>query len=241
MKRKITISLPIALVLIGFLAVTYRAPVVDAAINAIRQLKIDLADGDIPIAASSTELADGKILIGNSSGKAEAQSMSGDVGISNAGVAFIATSSVVNADVAGDAGIEFSKFETLSSTKFLVGNASGVATDVVMSGDATMDNAGAVTIGAGTVETAMLESGLQPSHVVKYAGFANWSGYGKTTYVPIVGALTTDVMQATPKTAQASEGLQSAYIYSNNTAVFNLYTGEINSKSWQYTVYRAAP
>ena len=87
----------------------------------------------------------------------------------------------------------------------------------------------------------MLESGLQPSHVVKYAGFANWSAAGATTYVVVSGALTTDVLTVTPKTATTNERLISAYVFGNNTAVFNLYTGEITSKSWQYTVHRAAP
>jgi hypothetical protein len=139
----------IGLTIVTALAVTYRAPVVNAAINAVKQLKVDLAAGNVPVVASSTD--------------------------------------------------------------------------------------------AGAVETAMLESGLQPSHVVKYAGFANWSGPGKTTYVPVVGILTTDVMVVTPKTAKDTELLVSSYVYSNNTAVFTLYTGEINSKSWQYTIYRAAP
>lgn len=138
-----------AFLLITALAVTYRAPVVDARINAVIRLIKDLANGNLPVVASST------------------------------------------------------------------------ATEAV--------------------ETAMLESGLQPSHVVKYAGFASWSGFGKTTYVPILGSLTTDVMLVTPKTAQIAERLVDAYIFSNNTAVFQLYTGEVNSKSWQYTIHRAAP
>lgn len=46
----------------------------------------------------------------------------------------------------------------LASTKFIVGNGSGVATPVNMSGDATLANTGAVTIAAGAVDEAMLTS-----------------------------------------------------------------------------------
>ena len=46
----------------------------------------------------------------------------------------------------------------LASTKFIVGNGSGVATPVNMSGDATLANTGAVTIAAGAVDEAKLTS-----------------------------------------------------------------------------------
>ena len=49
--------------------------------------------------------------------------------------------------------------EVLASAKIMVGNASGVMADVAMSGDATIDNAGALTIAALAVETGMLAGG----------------------------------------------------------------------------------
>ena len=68
----------------------------------------------------------------------------------------LAADAVVNASVATGAAITFAKLENLDSTKILVGNGSNVATEVSMSGDATISNAGVVTIGAGAVETGMI-------------------------------------------------------------------------------------
>ena len=46
----------------------------------------------------------------------------------------------------------------LADGKIIVGSSEGVATDVDMSGDATISNTGAVTIATGAVDTAMLTS-----------------------------------------------------------------------------------
>ena len=68
----------------------------------------------------------------------------------------LASNAVVNASIASNAAIAHSKLAALAATKVLVGNGSNVATEVALSGDVTMDNAGAVTIGTGVVEHAML-------------------------------------------------------------------------------------
>ena len=68
----------------------------------------------------------------------------------------LAANAVVNASIASNAAIAHSKLAALAATKVLVGNGSNVATEVALSGDVTMDNAGAVTIGTGVVEHAML-------------------------------------------------------------------------------------
>jgi hypothetical protein len=56
---------------------------------------------------------------------------------------------------------------TLSSGNIFVGNASNVATGVAMSGDATISNTGALTIGAGAVTGSKIAS-----HTVDYANIA---------------------------------------------------------------------
>ena len=68
----------------------------------------------------------------------------------NLAIGFIGTASFVNS-LAG-AGI--------TDGKFLVGNGSDEAAEVNMSGDATMDNAGAVTIAAAAVEHGMLNDNI---------------------------------------------------------------------------------
>lgn len=243
--KKFQIKIPaiVVILFIAVLAVTYRTPVVDAAINAIKQLKIDLSAGNVPIAASSTVLADGKVLIGNSSGVAAAQTVSGDVTVSNAGVAAIGTGVIVNADVSATAALAFSKFENLSSGRLLVGNGSNVPTETDITGDVTISNAGVTTIGAGAVDTAMLESGLQPSHVPKFVGELTWSGGGASVSTALVGALTTDIMVASISTVPSEAAyLVSADVFANNSTSFVLSAANTsNDAVISYAVYRAAP
>ena len=63
---------------------------------------------------------------------------------------------IVNADINSAAAIDFSKLAALTSTNLLVGNGSNVAVAVAMSSDATMDNAGAVTIADNAVSLAKM-------------------------------------------------------------------------------------
>ena len=97
-----------------------------------------------------------RILVGNGSNVATVVAVSGDIALTNAGVASISAGVVVDADINASAAIAFTKLATLASTKLLVGNGSGVATAVSLSGDVTMSNAGAVTIAADAVEQAMI-------------------------------------------------------------------------------------
>lgn len=91
-------------------------------------------------------LSSGNILVGNASNQAASVAMSGDVTISNAGVTAIQTGAIVNADINSAAGIAFSKLAALNSGQILVGNASNQAAAVALSGDATLSNAGVLTL-----------------------------------------------------------------------------------------------
>lgn len=79
------------------------------------------------------------------------------------------SNSIVNADVNSAAAIAFSKLAALTSAHILVGSAGNVATDVAMSGDISITNAG-VTAYAGTVPL-------------------NKGGTGQTTKAPAFDAL----------------------------------------------------
>lgn len=74
-----------------------------------------------------TTLADGKILLGNSSNQAAEVTPTGDVTITNAGVTAIAAGVIVNADVSGSAAIAHSKMAALTASRAMVTDASGVA------------------------------------------------------------------------------------------------------------------
>jgi len=58
---------------------------------------------------------------------------------------------VTNAKVASNAAIAFSKLAALTSGNILVGNGSNVPTSVALSGDATLSNAGVLSVNSGTV------------------------------------------------------------------------------------------
>ena len=110
------------------------------------------------VVAAEIALADGSVLIGNASGVAVANALSGDVTVSNAGVTAIGAGVVVNADVSGSAAIAFSKMEAVASARLLVGSAGNVPTAVDVTGDVTIGNTGVTAIGAGKVTEAMLKA-----------------------------------------------------------------------------------
>lgn len=81
----------------------------------------------------------------------------------------------------------------LASGHILVGSAAGVATDVAMSGDATMANTGAITIANGAVSKAKLASTLQPAGVIKFAALHQTTGGAAAEAITVTGALNTDL------------------------------------------------
>jgi hypothetical protein len=76
-----------------------------------------------------TTLADGRILVGNSSNAATEVTPSGDVTISNTGVTAIAAGVIVDADVNASAAITRSKTATGTAYRILANNSSGVMSE----------------------------------------------------------------------------------------------------------------
>ena len=70
----------------------------------------------------------------------------------------IASTSLTNTQIATAAAIAWSKMAALTSAQILVGNVSNVAVDVAVSGDVTMANTGAVTIGDNKILESMLKA-----------------------------------------------------------------------------------
>ena len=90
--------------------------------------------------------ADKTILLPNTSGTLITNSDSGTVTS-----AMIADATIVNGDISSSAAIAFSKLAALPSTQILVGNGSGVATAVAVTGDIAISNAGVVSITANSI------------------------------------------------------------------------------------------
>lgn len=129
---------------------------------------------------------------------------------------------------------------TLTNTHVFVGNASNVATDVAVSGDATMANTGALTIAAGAVTLAKLASGVAPSHIVKFAAQVTTTGGSATQTITVTGAAGTDLVFAQCKTQGATpRTILSAAATSNTVTI--IWSGDPSTDHVvYYQVLRAA-
>ncbi len=96
----------------------------------------------------------GRMIVGNASNVPTAVAISGDISMGNDGTAAIASGVIVNADVNASAAIAWSKMAALASAHILVGNGSGVATDVAVTGDISIDNTGLTAIASGVIVNA---------------------------------------------------------------------------------------
>lgn len=174
----------------------YNGSTVAWATPAVAPGAIALPEGNILVGDNTGDAAAvdastfGQILIGDGT-TLNSVAVSGAITIDNAGVTTLTP--IVNADVDAAAAIDFSKLAVLTSGNILVGSAGNVATSVAMSGDVTIDNTGATTIGAGAIDLAMLSSGITPSHVIKFAGQPTTVGGGAAEAITVTGALNTDL------------------------------------------------
>lgn len=115
-----------------------------------------------------------------------------------------ATASVPGALLAADFTTFAAKLTSaLTSAHLFVGNGSNVATDVAVSGDLTLANTGAFTIGAKKVQASKLDSGAATNGQVATA-----DGSGGVTYVsPASIAPGTSGTDASPTTVTAAGGV----------------------------------
>lgn len=178
----------------------------------------------------------------------------------NVALADFQTGSIVNADIAANAAIAWSKMAALNSALILVGNGSNVATPVAMSGDATIDNAGALTIAALAVETSMLandavdnskladnavslenlDAGITPSHVVKYAGQLTTVGGAAAEAFTVTGVAASDL--AFVQMVNQGTGVVTALIAvcTLNTLTVTFSANPQNDAVFNYQILRAA-
>lgn len=141
------------------LAVTGDITITGGGVVAIAAGVIVNADISASAAIVLTKLASGasaQIIVANGSGVPVYVDMTGDVTISNAGVAAIAAGVIVNADINASAGIVLSKLAGAAAGSIIVANGSSVFAAATMSGDATISSTGVITIGAGAITLSKL-------------------------------------------------------------------------------------
>lgn len=77
----------------------------------------------------------------------------------------------------------------LASAHILVGNAAGIGTDVAMTGDIAINNAGVTTIQPDSVDKAMLNPTVRPSHMIVFAGQLTTVGGAAAEAFAVAGAV----------------------------------------------------
>ena len=104
-----------------------------------------------------------------------------------------------------DSGVAVADLQTnaLAANHIYVGSAGGIATDVAMSGDATIVSAGTLTIANNAITTAKilnanvtlakLAAGITPSHIVKFAAQRTTVGGAPAEVITVTGAAATDL------------------------------------------------
>lgn len=138
----------------------------------------------------------------------------------------------------------------LANANIFVGNASGVATGVSMSGDATIDNAGVLTLEDDSVVTSnitdanvtlpKLAAGITPSHVIKFAAQYTTTGGSASEAITVTGALATDLafVQVVDDGTAGVTVLQAAVTSNTLTVTFSADPG--NDTIINYQIIRAA-
>lgn len=138
-------------------------------------------------------LTSGNILVGNSSNVPTSVALTGDVTVSNTGVAAIASGAIVNADVNASAAIAYSKLASLTSGNIIVGNSSNVPTAVALTGDITVSSSGVTAIASG----AVVDADVNASAAISYSKLASLASgnilVGSSLGVPTSVAVTGDV------------------------------------------------
>lgn len=122
------------------------------------ELKTDATAGTIAIGGSGIQIADGgsgQVLIGQGAGTDTSfQTVGGDLTATAGGSFTIVSGAVDNAKINASAAIALSKLASGSSAQIIVGDGSGVPTYVTMSGDATISNAGVLSLAATVLKEA---------------------------------------------------------------------------------------
>jgi hypothetical protein len=90
----------------------------------------DASTGELGLntTALSVALLSGQIIVGNASNIATPVTVTGDITVSNTGLVHISTGAIVNLDINAAAGINFTKMESLTVSRALVTNSSGIVT-----------------------------------------------------------------------------------------------------------------
>ena len=143
-------------------------------------------------------------------------------------VLLAAGASIVNADVATNAAIAYSKLAALTDGNILVGNGSNVATSVTPSGDVTISNAGAFAIASGVIVNADINASAAIAGSKLAAGSTSAQG---ALQLEDSAASTSTTKAATPAAVKVAKDAADAAATTANAAIpkaGGTFTGDVN-------------
>lgn len=247
--------------------VTDAAALLNAPLSSLTEGNIVI--GDALNALDELDISgDGQIIVGDGT-TAASVAVSGDATLANTGALTIANDAVTLAKMAnlaqgslivGGAAAAPTALDASTDAQILIGDGTDL-NSVAVSGDITIDNAGAVTIAATAVETGMialdaidgtliaddavslehLDDALTPSHIVKFAGEVTWSGGAASLATTIAGVLATDIVTATFHTLGTEGTIIQGAVADVDTVTLTLDVANAsNNAVIAYVVYRAA-
>lgn len=155
-----------------------------------------ILNADLAGSIALTKLANvtaGSVVMGNASNIPTATALSGDVTVDSSGVTAIGATKVTNGMLAGS--IALTKLATVTPGQVLLGlTTTGVVTATTLTGDVTVDGAGATTIGASKVTSSMLAGSIAVSKLASgTAGQVLINSAGPTpTWTSLSGDVTVD-------------------------------------------------
>lgn len=190
-----------------------------------------------------TSLTEGKIWIGDSGNSPVAQTLSGDVTVTSAGVTAIGSQVIVNADISASAAIAVSKLAALTASKAVVTDSSGYLTTATattteinylsgLSGNVQTQLDGkvsAVTGGASTI----ISSNLTPSYtlVSNPAGKVAVSSVNTTELGHVQGVTSNIQLQLNSRVLDTGDTMTGALV---NTSTVEAQGGFRTSTSGDY-------
>ena len=122
--------------------------------GAINNAKISNSAGIAFSKLQSVTSAD--FVVGNASNQMAGVPMSGDCTLANTGAVTISAGAINNAKISNSAAIAFSKLEGCTSGNILIGSAGNAVSQQPLSGDATLANTGALTIGNNAITSGKI-------------------------------------------------------------------------------------
>jgi hypothetical protein len=173
--------------------------------------EFDTSTGGLPA------LTDGDVWVGNGSDVATAVTLSGDVTISNTGVATVDAIDLETATVTG-----------IADTEILIGTGAGTAAFATLSGDVTISNTGVATVDAIDLETATV-TGIADTEILigTGAGTAAFATLSGDVTISNTGVATVDAIDLETATVTGIADTEILIGTGAGTAAFATLSGDV--------------